>query len=47
MILVQLIRAYIERREAIRELSMMDDKLLQDIGISRGDIPFAVREGKR
>jgi uncharacterized protein YjiS (DUF1127 family) len=30
------------RRIAIRELEAMDDRLLKDIGISRGDIPFLV-----
>jgi uncharacterized protein YjiS (DUF1127 family) len=32
------------RRIAIRELEAMDDRLLKDIGISRGDIPFLVNK---
>lgn len=30
-------------RQAERELLALDDRLLSDIGISRGDIPHAVR----
>lgn len=30
------------RRAAIRELQALDDLLLKDIGISRGDIPFLI-----
>ena len=30
------------RGAAIRELQSMDDRMLKDIGISRGDIPFLV-----
>lgn len=30
------------RREAIRELSTLDDRMLRDIGLRRVDIPFVV-----
>ena len=46
MILVHIIRAYLDRLEAIRELRSMDERQLKDLGISREDIPFAVRYGK-
>jgi uncharacterized protein YjiS (DUF1127 family) len=32
-------------RSAIRELHQLDDRTLRDIGVSRGEIEFAVREG--
>ncbi len=34
-------------RRAARELSMLDDHLLRDIGIHRGQIDHAVRFGRR
>jgi uncharacterized protein YjiS (DUF1127 family) len=33
------------RRSAIRELHRFDDRTLEDIGVHRGDIEFAVRHG--
>ena len=36
-----LLRAY-ERREAVRRLQNLDDRLLRDIGIARADIHQAV-----
>lgn len=35
-------RRWHERREAARHLQELDDRLLEDIGISRGDIRAAV-----
>jgi uncharacterized protein YjiS (DUF1127 family) len=32
------------RHVAVRELEALDDRLLKDIGISRGDIPFLVKQ---
>lgn len=34
------------RRRAIRELQQFDDNTLADIGISRGEIEYAVRHGR-
>ena len=33
-------------RNAIRELHQLDDRALADIGITRGEIEFAVRHGR-
>lgn len=33
------------RRAAYRELMSMDEHMLKDIGITRGDIPYVVRGG--
>ena len=33
------------RRNAIRQLQRLDDRMLRDMGIHRGDIEFAVRNG--
>jgi uncharacterized protein YjiS (DUF1127 family) len=33
-------------RKAYKDLSRFDDHLLKDIGISRGSIRFALREGR-
>ena len=32
-------------RSAMRELHQLDDRMLKDIGVSRGEIEFAVRKG--
>lgn len=32
--------------KAERELRLLDDRMLSDIGITRGDITYAVRKGK-
>src|SRR5208283_4940943 len=37
------LNAWRRYREAVRELSQMSDRELQDIGIRRGDIEFVVR----
>ncbi len=36
---------YLETRQAIRKLSQLDDHLLSDIGLSRGDVRSAVAYG--
>jgi uncharacterized protein YjiS (DUF1127 family) len=33
-------------RQAMDELSMLDDRMLQDIGINRGEIPRVARYGR-
>jgi uncharacterized protein YjiS (DUF1127 family) len=38
----QLCRAWLARRAARAELERLDDRLLTDIGITRGDIPSIV-----
>jgi len=38
------LNAWRRYREAVRELSQMSDRELQDIGIRRGDIEFVVRD---
>lgn len=35
---------YHERQKALRELNAMSDRELTDIGITRGMIPFVVKE---
>jgi uncharacterized protein YjiS (DUF1127 family) len=39
------IGAWLERRRTVRKLSRLDDRLLADIGLTRADIPEAVRSG--
>jgi len=34
------IQQYFRYRDTIRELSLLSDRELEDIGITRGDIPF-------
>ncbi len=38
----QKFQQYVSRRRAVRELGAMDDHLLSDIGVSRGQIHTAV-----
>jgi uncharacterized protein YjiS (DUF1127 family) len=39
------IAAY-KARQAVRELTRLDDRMLRDIGLTRGEIEFAVRPDK-
>jgi uncharacterized protein YjiS (DUF1127 family) len=41
-LLVKSAAAWNERRTALRELNALDDRMLSDIGITRGDIPAVV-----
>ncbi len=41
--LLNSLRSWRERRAAIAELSSLSDRSLADIGLTRGDIPQAVR----
>ena len=36
-----------ERQRIINELNSLDDRMLSDIGITRGDIPFVASGGSR
>ena len=44
--LTQRLRNYRSLKNTIGELSKMDDRLLADIGVFRGDIERAVRGGR-
>ncbi len=37
------VRAYLRYRETVRELSRLSDRELNDLGISRYEIPFVAR----
>jgi len=39
------LHAWRRYREAVRELSRLNDRELNDIGIRRGDIEFVARQG--
>lgn len=41
------LQAYRHQRNDIRQLQLMDDRELADIGVVRGDIARAVRFGRR
>ncbi|WP_083656304.1 DUF1127 domain-containing protein [Mongoliimonas terrestris] len=43
---VRTVIKYIRRQIAANHLAEMDDRLLKDIGISRGEIERAVRSGR-
>ncbi|WDR06117.1 DUF1127 domain-containing protein [Devosia rhodophyticola] len=43
MTIAKKIASYVAQRRAIRELSAMDKHQLNDLGITRADIPKAVR----
>jgi uncharacterized protein YjiS (DUF1127 family) len=48
--LMQVARAIadrIERRDQTRILAALDDRMLADIGLTRGEIPFRVRDAMR
>ena len=38
------IKAYLRYRETVRELSRLTDRKLNDLGISRWDIPFVAKK---
>jgi uncharacterized protein YjiS (DUF1127 family) len=40
-------RLHAAYREGVRGLNSLDDRLLEDIGLSRGDIPSAARAARR
>ncbi|WP_245500204.1 DUF1127 domain-containing protein [Mesorhizobium sp. M4B.F.Ca.ET.089.01.1.1] len=40
------IRKEMRARKAMRALRQLDDHLLTDIGLARGEIAFAVRKGR-
>lgn len=39
-------QAWRERQRAIAELSSLDDRMLADIGLRRGDIPYVVLDNE-
>ena len=41
------LKARRDARRAMDELMALDDRALADIGLTRGDIPYAVRHGRR
>jgi uncharacterized protein YjiS (DUF1127 family) len=43
-IITEKLNAWRRYREAVRELSRLNDRELNDIGIRRGDIEFIVRQ---
>ena len=40
------VKEHIETARAERELRLLDDRMLADIGLSRSEITYAVRHGK-
>jgi uncharacterized protein YjiS (DUF1127 family) len=40
------IRRWLRYRDALRELSALSERQLSDIGLSRGDIARAARQGR-
>lgn len=38
------IKSYLRYRETVRELSRLSDRELNDLGISRWDIPFVAKK---
>jgi uncharacterized protein YjiS (DUF1127 family) len=44
--LAEKLNAWRRNREAVKELSQLSDRELNDIGIRRGDIEFIVRQGQ-
>jgi uncharacterized protein YjiS (DUF1127 family) len=44
--LAEKLNAWRRYREAVKELSQLSDRELNDIGIRRGDIEFIVRQGQ-
>lgn len=40
------LRHWLRYRETVRQLSVLTDRELSDIGLSRGDIPQAARQGR-
>lgn len=43
-IITDKLNAWLRYREAVKELSQLSDRELNDIGIRRGDIEFIVRQ---
>jgi uncharacterized protein YjiS (DUF1127 family) len=43
--LIARIRSYMRYRASVRALSLLSERELADIGISRGDIPAVARDG--
>lgn len=43
---LQALTKYMDRQEALAQLYSMDDLTLNDVGISRGQIPHAVQHGR-
>jgi len=45
--MLQLIKRWLNAKKAETELQCLDDRMLKDIGINRGDIKWIVRHQKR
>lgn len=45
--LVQSVRSWRQRQAAAAELRALDDRMLNDLGITRGEIDRVVRDGSR
>jgi uncharacterized protein YjiS (DUF1127 family) len=45
--IAQKLAAWRRYRDAVRELSQLSDRELEDIGVRRGDIPFIAAAGAR